>query len=258
MFESTGFTFAGRHSDEFGVFIASVGSSSSADSFFGVNQSLVETKALRGEIPRLQRVETSPIEFSIEISSEEELSEGKRKVLSEWLIKPEYDLFKSDDYENIYYRVVAVGAQSKTSVGNIARSITINFRADGPWAWRISENQIFTSSSQNEFFTINNHSNYKDLFYPEIIVKPLNSAGDIHLVNTTDDVSQERPFIFTGLTQNESIYIDNDSRKIVSQSGNYRLQNFNRKWLRLQPGSNVMQSTKASEITIINKFPIGV
>lgn len=261
MFNSTGFTFDGIHSDDFGLQIADF-SSGTQNENFGIDRRIVETTAGMNAIPAFHGLEERPFEFSLTLMSEKELTKEDLIEIHKWLSKKNYKLFKTDDYEDIYYNVIAVGRMSKVMIGNLVYGIEVDFRCDSPYAWKILENVEYEVDEMDEI-VMENISNLDGYFYPEIVFELLQSgdseqARKFEIFNLTDDPS--RAFQFAGLFEFEEIYVNNRNYRIVSnaESKPYRISNFNKNWLRLLPGENTILATTKAKITLIRKFPIGL
>lgn len=261
MFTSTGFTFDGVHSDDFGLQIADFSSGTQNESF-GVDRRIVETSAGMNPIPAFHGFEERPFEFSLTLMSESELTEADLIEIHRWLLKKDYSLFKSDDYDDIYYNVVVVGSMSKVMIGNLVYGIEVSFRSDGPYAWRILNDLEYDVDEMDQII-IENLSNLDGYFYPEIIFE-LQEDGDteqarkFEIFNLTDD--PERAFRFSNLFKFEKIYVNNRNYRIVSESESkpYRILNFNKNWFRLLPGENTILTTTKAKITVVRKFPTGI
>jgi phage-related protein len=181
-----------------------------------------------------------------------------RRAIESWLLG--HNTYKKlqidqDDIANCYYNVIFTGASIKY-VGNIMRGIVLSAECDAPWAWTFPKYLRYNfSGDQIKDFDFNffNESDDNGYLYP-ITTFTLNSIGNsFQITNYSDD---NRIFLLEGLQPNETITIDNCNKTITSSTGLYRLDAFNKNWLRLKKGNNLMHLTSGiGTFTMECSFP---
>jgi hypothetical protein len=103
---------------------------------------------------------------------------------------------------------------------------------------------------------IENIGNIKPYHYPEVEFLLQGDSTGITIQNLSDS---GRIFEFTNLTMGENIYVDNDKQRIItSLSDTYRLDNFNKNWLRLVQGVNQLKITGKCTLQIRCQFPMAL
>lgn len=89
--------------------------------------------------------------------------------------------------------------------------------------------------------------------YPKLWIKKLNNRGSIKLINTTNKQVLE----FSTLSQNETVFIDNDNKIIKSDySLVNRYKDHNEVWLKLEVGDNLLLREGDFEFDIRYEAPI--
>ena len=188
-----------------------------------------------------------PLEFDITVGYGNFVSAIDRRNVAKWLLgQSSYKklIICQDDFEGVYFSVIFTNSET-VFVGNKSVGFKLHAVCDAPWGH--TEDQSFNYSfpvvaAQDFDFTFFNSSDNNSYLYPKIDFT-LNSLGsDFTLTNTTDD---GREFIFTGLSADEGITVDNSLQTILSTTGLYRLSYFNKNWLRFLPGLNSLHITSA-------------
>jgi phage-related protein len=226
---------------------------------FGFKQNIIEEKVRDRNY--FYRVDEEALSFSITVLLDEdkEWSYEKRREIINWLFKKEYKIFRSLDFPNIAYYCIATGDAKITLASMLKGYFTINFRCDASHGWSYPVNTQFYDLSNNDTYTIleiENIGNIKPYHYPEVEFLLQGDSTGITIQNLSDS---GRIFEFTNLTMGENIYVDNDKQRIItSLSDTYRLDNFNKNWLRLVQGANQLKITGKCTLQIRCQFPIAL
>ena len=87
----------------------------------------------------------------------------------------------------------------------------------------------------------NNSDIIDDYVYPLVYFKsiPMENGNSISITNMTDN--PQRHFIFNNLQDNEEITVDNELKYISSNFEGSKLSAFNKNWLRLRKGVNLLK-----------------
>ena len=181
---------------------------------------------------------STPLEFDITIGSYLPIPGIQQSLLKSWLIgSKNYQHFQvvQDDLSNIYWNCIFTKA-TDTHVGNLVQSFSFHAECDAPWAWEeaktISKNYITTV---NDTFSFYNSSADNDYMYPLTSFTMSSIGSSVIITNITDN---NRQVIFTSLSPNEVIAVDNYNKILTSSTGLLRLGNSNLTFFRLCPGYN--------------------
>ena len=182
----------------------------------------------------------TPLEFDLSVGSYDPIPGFDRGKISQWLLgRGNFKKLQicEDDISNVYFNAICTSAKT-LYVGNVNRGLKLHFRCDSPWAWEYPKTITYTFTGdqiKNFYFDFYNSSDSNEYLYP-IVDFTLNNIGNsISIENTT---TGEPPFIFSGISPNEHIIVDNSLKTIVSSTGLLRLNYFNKKWLRFIEGNN--------------------
>lgn len=242
-FYARNFIYNGVMSQELGLTISSANAESTTDS--GSNVNPIIQKIYRRPVNYLLGVEQAPnLTFPVSFNSESKINAvlaakvelllfGKMGYKKLQVIQP--------DMSDFYWNCFLTDPQLKTVGGEIVGwDATVNCNA--PWGFSFQKTAIYPTSSTfytppiaNIQIAYNNRSGNNDYSYPIIEFTMGVAGGSFGIINTSDD---NRTFSFTGLSANEVITVDNDLQIITSSTGLYRLNKFNKKFLRLVYGLN--------------------
>lgn len=247
--------------DEFGLIAVNIGGGMQEDPF-GISQSIIEEKNEYKDNPYFFGVNRQPISFQINFARiYNQKWDYKTKLdFVRLMFTPYYKELKSEDCPQIIYKVICIDTATKVLNGNDQGYITLHFRTDAPWAWgptTIIQKVVSDVSDTNPFtFKIENKSNVLDWYYPEMEIK--SSGSKIKIINERDS---DRIFEFNELVDNEIIYINNQTKKIIGNQpypNNYRLNKFNMNWFRLKYGVNNINIYRDCTISFKLQYPIGL
>lgn len=84
-------------------------------------------------------------------------------------------------------------------------------------------------------------------------LEPIPNSTSFTLTNMSDG---GRAFVFTGLQELENISVNNELKQITSNTGLYRLNNFNKLWFRLVRGRNLLQIYERCILQIKCQYPL--
>lgn len=195
----------------------------------------------------------------------------RRDVLS-WLVgRREFKPLKihQPDLEAYEYRCVFTDVQIIYVNGHChGFRVTANF--DSPYQHGApSSTGELTINGKQTIQLINDSDIVDDYTYPTITFRassPVNTDAaavewarsqkgvgvsnyDICVINQTDNDS--RRFVFAGLMPNEEIKVDNEIKHISSSISGEKLTNFNKNWLRLRRGENILTVDMVGTVEIV-------
>lgn len=184
---------------------------------------------------------SSPLEFDITFTSERELSSVDLTLIQKWLFG--HSMYKKlqivqADMDNVYFNCFLKNP-TVYKVGNKIQGINATVLCDAPWGWTFEKtlSNDYVIANVNDVIVFNNTSDDNDYLYPEIEFTMNSTGGDLTIENQNDD---NRQFVFTGLSADEVMTIDNDRNIISSSTGLRRLSTFNKKWFRFAPELNTL------------------
>lgn len=206
--------------------------------------------------------EHQPLQFSLTFSLLENFMTPEKKYeIAKWLFKDDFKEFQTTDDLSKVYHVIAINQVEFMSNGWEQGYFTIEFICDASHAWSKTFIESFdlskNSASDRSVIELTNYSNVVDYVYPEVEFQLANSTKSISLKNLSDE---GRTFRFEDLDIGERIYVDNDLQLIQTDNldinKQFRLGNFNRKWLRLVYGTNRIEVQGGCYLKFRYKFPL--
>jgi phage-related protein len=236
--ESLWFSYAGEYSYDYGIMNVSVSSSSGMMSEPFASQRKVNEIIIKGRNkPYFQGLEYEPLEFDLELAFSEAWDEEKIRSVARWLCGQTYfqPMYFEENENRIFY-CIAVDSPELIHTGTNEGYIKITMRCDSPYSYSpiytdsydLSTNPVGGSAIQ----IVNNGD---VICNPEIWITKIGN-GDVRIVNNTNGGIE---FKFTGLLNNEIVYVDNDAQHIESSLSNtYRYDNFNNNYLDIVRGTN--------------------
>lgn len=245
------FSYANIQSTNYGIINVNIDSGIQEEPL--TSEILINEVKIRGrDKPYFQSLEKYPLQFSVSFAFEDTWDEDKIREVTRWLCNQNYyqPLFFSDNITRIYYALVV---ESPTLVHNCLQQgyINITFRCDSAYTYSsiyTSSLYDFSLSSPNTIeFTNNGDIDLK----PEISILKYGN-GDISIFNQSNG---NKEFKFTGLTDQEELYVDCDREYIESNiNGVYRYANFNDQYLSLLRGVNVLNVVGQCKIQFRYQF----
>lgn len=252
MFNSENFSYNGFQSTAMKVMLVK-DASGFLEYNFGEARSLIEEPLQDISRPIFYGLSKSPLEFTLTVCSDndEEWTTTSRKDLVAWLFTDVYADFISADNTDIVYRAIAVGQGKFYNNAAGKGYFTVNFRCDNSCGYLASAVSTgFVSTAGGATTAIYTNSGNLD-YYPEMLL--VNVGGTSITVNNS---SNGTIIIFTGISTGEEIYIDNERMIIHSSLGEYRYNNFNKQWIYLSPGDNILLLTGDTTVYFRSAFPI--
>jgi len=248
-------SYDGISCEDFGLILVQVGSSVTTSSRFGLNRTIQEESVRGRKTPYFYGYDESPHDFPVTFAKYGEWTDAQKTEVVKWLYKKDYKSFVSNDNIDITYYCMPVGEATFNDTGYGEGYVTLNMRCNSSYGYLPKQELDFTIGTSPTTITIVNGSGVNENYYPYLEVT-VNSGTSFSLDNLQDSRSA---FAFTGLNQGEKLYIDNE-RKIIETdaAGVYRMNDFNKKWLRLLPGTNQIEVTGLVTLHFELRFPVAI
>lgn len=259
MFISEYFTYDGIDSRDFDIFVVRDNGENIIEATFGISQSIVEETIKNRPIPFFYGVTYEPLTFRISIAREDEWTDDIKQQVVQWLFQKTYKPFISSDNLGVAYYCMPTGQNTRffNSLGQ--GYAEIEFRCDAPWGWsypQSADSFDLTVNPTTTTITLSNLSNIVQYYEPEIEIQMMGTSTDVTLTNHSDG---GRVFEFTNLQPGETVYVHNYRKQILSDVPNvFRLNDFNKNWLRLVRGDNTIEVAGECIITVRSQFPISM
>lgn len=250
MFNATDFTYDGVYSGTYGLKIASFNSDTVEDTAvfaptFNITKSARSRRFLHNGIT----YEEAP-EYTFSIISETPISDLQRREILTWLVaRNDFKKLQihQTEFEGYYYKCVFSTVDMIYVCGR-CHGFTVTAKFDSIFAYgRPKVINVNGDGSMQTFKIINSSDIPDDYVYP-IVSFTMSESGNVTILNTSEVV--QAAFQFTGLSNTEQITVDNELKIIESTKGGDRLSHFNKNWLRLQHGVNILQITLKGTMTI--------
>jgi predicted phage tail component-like protein len=252
---NTGIAFNGKHSDQLGVSVVRVNKGLPSRKYMGGKQ-ILEEHPNNALMPYFFGVKHKPFSFKVTLCCEDEdMDKDKLYEIAQWLCVNEYKPFVSDDdVTKIYYCMPITESDFMTN-GLDDGYFEVEFRCRDGFAWMqptyVTHNLATITSPTT--IQIKNYTNVLKYYEPEMQITLADTNTAVELVNLSDG---GYTFSFTDLSVGEVLTIDNQKRKLTSDTADNRFDKFNRNWFRLKQGVNNIQVTGKCTIIFRMQFPI--
>ncbi len=257
-FINTAFTFDGIDSEDmYGLKLIKL----NTDFFeqnFGVPRMTIKEKIKGRKKPYFYGLEEDVLSFTVILAKETSWTYKERQEIIKWLFQNTYKEFISLDTPNIIFKCIAVGNPKFYNNSLNQGYAEIQFECDAPHAWSPISIQKFdlSGNTTSTIIELSNKSNIEKYYYPEIEFQLQDDSTSVKLENLSDG---GRVFEFTNLQTNETVYVNNATKHIISDTGLYRLSNLtNKQFLRLIYGVNQIKVTGKCTLQFRSQYPIAV
>ncbi|MEC1786091.1 phage tail domain-containing protein [Schinkia azotoformans] len=249
------FSYDGLKSSDLGVYLVKLDKGLVRDPFLGEREIISETIA-GNETPYIYDVRTSSLRISLTLSClDGAWTLDKRREVARWLDKRRFcEFYSTDNIEKLYYLQYVGGIDLYSNSANQGY-ITVEFLNISPYTYSPFYVQIFDYSTITTPTTFEFTNSGDNNLYPEIWVEKV-GTGEISIVNLSNG---GKDFKFTGLLDQEVIYVDNRPafHHIESSLPNtYRHDNFSGEFLELTRGVNRLQLTGKCILKFMHQFEL--
>ena len=182
----------------------------------------------------------SALEFDFTVGSFNYIDGQTRHAIESWLLGRHTYLplrIVQDDIGDVVFNCIITKA-SQNYIANLNYGLTLHAKCNAPWAEQIQPTltKTYSDALMSDTFPYLNSSAYDGYNRPSITFTMGSTATYFSIINASDS---NREFRFTGLTPLETITVDNERGIITSSiSGQLRIDDFNKKFLRLVQGVN--------------------
>ncbi len=247
------FIYANQSSDEFGVFKGAFGNGTdNIDEATG----LITSKTMFQEKWSFHGIEKNePLKFKLTIAK----SDGtyfdayEERAIKKWLCKKKrhWLYIDQDDLANIGYYCILLNPQ-KVSVGLKSAGISFDVICDSNHAWSDLQKQRRLSSDGTFQFIY--HSDFdEEVLTPVFTITPL-SDGTIKIKNRTTGKEVSIDHCIT----TETITMDCENEIMVSSSGRVLIGNWNKRFLQIIEGVNMIELTGDFVLDMEYRLPVRI
>jgi len=251
---STSFTYDGITSASMGIYLVKKDSDMFPVPYFP-SRTIQEDYPSRATAPYFYRTQLEPQSFTLTFAPiSGQFTSTILYNVAKWLFKGTHRPFIPDDNTNKIYYCLAVSKTDFITNGLNEGYIDVEFRCKHPYAFKPTVTEVYDYRvTLPSSVVLTNNSNVFDYYYPEVTFTLPSGVTSLTLTNVTDG---NRATTFTGLNAGETIYMNNEKKQIISDTGLYRLGTFNMNWFRLLQGDNTITVSQKCYITIIYNFPV--
>ena len=242
------FIFDGIPSEKFGLFLCSVNDTGVKTTEGGGTVTIHTDKTPLMDYNYLMGVEYDEVfEFTMTFGSHQPKDRFDISLINNWLIgHSEYKRLQiiQHDLTNIYYNCI-LNDYKIVTFGNYPYAFECNVICDRQTA--LGNKRSFKYSNLGEIKHMNaSHSNR--LTYPVLKFTTNSPDATLSIINKSNNNWETK---FEGLSNGETITLDNQLQIIKSSTGLFRLENFNKHWFELVPNMNNLTVTgNVDSITI--------
>lgn len=244
MFKATDFTYDGIYSAVYGLKIATINGSVVNKTTYIVPTITTAKPAKSKKFYYQDITYSSPPTFEFSVLSEEPIPDLMQREILTWLdsrkgFKPL--VIHQPEFEDYTYNCIFT---ISNIIYHAERCIGFTLKATFDSAYQYGKPTVktITGTGNVQKVEIFNRSDVSEEYiYPTMTFKSsgyFNTNCNISIINESDDTSRE--FKFDGVALNAEIAVDNELKIITSDSTSNLLSKFNRKWLRLKKGKNVL------------------
>lgn len=256
-FYAKSFTYNGEMSEYYNLQIASMDSGGATSNNGSGSIDIIDDFIFRNPVPYFYGVKyNSKLSFPVAFFSPDEVTAVDISYIQQWLfgdLQYRNLAIVQPDMDGIYFKCIFTDPQI-IKAGNLIRGISGTAICNSQWAFTYPRTITYEygsapSDTEIRFF---NNSHYKGYNRPIVSFKMDSSGGDLSVVNESDD---SREFLFESLSARETITTNSSLGQVQSDLGLRRLSNFNKNFLRLKNGLNVLKVTgNISELSITYEF----
>jgi len=235
-FISTRFVFDGIHSEDMGIHLIKTSSGMIEKQFSGEREILSEI-VLGNNTPYYFGQRINPLRLKLILSPlEGEWTSELKSSIMRWLSNGKFNEFYSVDDVDRRYFLTYIGSPTLSITGLNQGWLEIEFQNMDCYVRSPVLQNVFDLSKISTPTIIEVENLGDTVIYPTDLYIQKIGTGDVSIKNLIDG---GREFKFTGLENNEEIYVNNIDRYIKTSVPNiYRYDSFNGNYLRLKYGVN--------------------
>lgn len=250
------YLFANEVSDEYGVFMCTIGSDNSSSNDEETN--IITSKTPFKETWDFHYLEDSaPLQFPITIAKQDGtyFDANEERSIKKWMCKKQREWLQIDqeDLSDVFYYCILTNPQ-KVDVGRRSAGLQFSVNCDCGHAWSGLKTKRYSTVGGTLTFNFNNIVDYDDyILSPTIIITPTVN-GTVNITNTTTNES----IIITNCVTTETITISCKTDKIKSSSDRIMLNDWNKNTISLREGNNSLVLTGNFQMEMQYRLPVRV
>lgn len=229
------FMFDGISSETFGLFLCSVNEKGVRTYDGGGNVTIHTDRTPQMDFNYIVGIEHDEVfEFTMTFGSKEPKDKFDISLINNWLVgHSEYKKLQimQEDMMDVYYNCI-INDYKVVTMGNYAFAFECTVICDRPWA--LTNTRKFKYVNPTTILHYNN-SHTNKLTFPKLTFTTNAPNATVSITNTSNKNWETK---FEGLSNGETIVLDNQLQLINSSLGLRRLQNFNKHWFELVPKQN--------------------
>lgn len=245
-------------SDSYGIMCVQFGSTSGSEtvSAGGETELITEKTPRSNKFHIISQEYSKPQSFTFQIVNTDgsNIDAAKERSLKKWLCKRgKYFSFQIDDerFNNIILEVNISNPQLIKVVNVVGMEFTVNCKSSFGYSPTVKKKHDITTNGQHiKLFIVNDDDDY---IYPDIVIK---AKEDCNLTITNSTEVAHREFVINNIKANEEITILGSLPDISTSRANHAIwSDFNKRWLRLIDGTNILTVSNKCTITISYSEP---
>jgi len=252
------FTFNGITSQSMGVSLVR-----QSGGIFGVpyvsSRNILEDYPTRALAPYFFRTQNQPLTFNLTFTCiDDDIDNTKLKAIASWLFQGDYKPFISDDNTDKIYYIMATNQVDFMTNGLDKGYFDVTFRCKFPYAMTLESTPTYDSIYDYyqvlpvTTFTLTNECNVFDTYSPTYQITVGATPTEVYIYNWETEQSVE----FDSLSAGEIIYVDNQKKIITSSLGGYQYDSFNKEWLYLVQGDNLLEVGGYCTLQFSIQYPV--
>jgi phage-related protein len=249
---STNFYFDGISSESMGVYLIRTGSGLFSVPFIPPRE-IIEDYPTMAKKPYTYKSKKEQYTISMTFSTlTNNMNSAKLKEIASWLFQDDYKEFYSEDEPEKKYYLFATNQVDFMTNGANEGYFEVQWKSKYPYALTEETTPTYSISGSGSI-TIDNLSNVSEYYMPEMEFVVNATPTTITFTNTSDS---NRVSSFSPLSEGETLYVDNEKKQIISDTGLFRYDGFNKNWLRLVSGENIITVSGSITVTFRLQFPV--
>jgi len=258
-FYSHSFSYDNVPSEMYGLYISAIDGDAVSSSEGNSNMEILNQKIWRKTRPYFYGATTSDtLKFNISAHSQEELTAVDFGIIQRWLFSSRnYKTLRifQPDMTDCYFNAI-FNSPEIVRIGGKIYGFNAEVECDSPFGYLFPKTttKTYTAETVDDSTLVveNKSDDGGEYVYPKVLVIMNSFGGDVTITNNSDAY---RAFTFTSVSASEQIAVDNYRQIVTSSTGIRRLANFNKKWLRLVPGSNTLRvQGNVATVSITTQF----
>lgn len=252
--------YKGRSSRDFDLVVVSVGNDTSPN-LFGLERNIQQDDS-GGIVPIFKGFKYTCPSLSITFAKINgiklmPISQEDEFKIAQWLFGDEdYHPLQSDDNDEIIYYGAFVKSEKYTN-GLRQGYIKTTFKLSSPCAYSPIRHNNYYVRDGVKIFEIDCRTNVEKYHYPDVEFKLIGDNTDIKITNVTLNETME----FKNLPKETHLYCYNEGLKEIVCKNDKDLNarpNFNKEWLRLRYGRNLIKVEGNCDIDILAQYKLAI